>query len=155
MKYEIIKDAPVLLPNPDHQNFTQSKEVIPQGFITEGKPKTISGLRKGQPFVYRLFVTEDKRLIHLNKVKPMETTEVTLGADAQASPTIVSIANKKVLSLHTAVGAGLGLGAGYWWSKKKGYSTQKTAIVSAVCGILGYVGGLQLEKRGIFVKKSQ
>jgi hypothetical protein len=150
-KYIVTEDAPVLTPNPSHQNFTESSEVIISGTELEGKPQFITGKRRGQPFKYRLFITTDKKLIHLNKVKPMEATEVKL--EAAGKPTTVSIIDKKNVTAHTVIGTGVGLGAGYWYSKKKNYGTQKTAIVTIVCGIAGFIAGYQMQKSGILIKK--
>jgi hypothetical protein len=152
MKYTVIEDAPVLTPNPSHLNFTESSEVIPSGTIVEGKEQYITGKRRGQPFKYRLFITKDNQLIHLNKVKPMESTEIKL--DATGKPTTVSIIDKKNFSAHTVIGGLLGAYIGYAYSKKKGYSNQKTAVVAVGAGIAGFLVGRQLQKSGVFIKKA-
>lgn len=154
MTYEVITDAPVLLPNADHQNFTTTDEIIPKGAQVEGAQKLITGLRRGKPFQYRLFITNDKKLIHLNKVKPMEATEVKLGADG-ATPTTVKIESKKIVSVHTVAGVVIGSGSAYLFSRSKKYGTQKTLLVTAIGGLVGYIVGRQMEKKGILVKPSK
>jgi len=78
MRATIIEDATTLIPNKDHRNFTETGVLIPKGTEVEGEIKNISGLRRGKPFVYRLFLTNKKQFIFLNKIKPnMEATEVT------------------------------------------------------------------------------
>ena len=78
MKAITVADAPILIPNLEHKNFTDSGEVIEENTIVNGNAKNIEGLRKGKPFTYKLFVTDKNQLIHLNKIKTMETTEKSL-----------------------------------------------------------------------------
>ena len=154
MKYTVIEDAPILIPNQSHLNFTTSSDVIKKGTILEGEEKKISGKRRGQPFVYRLFSTNNDQLIYLNKVKPMET-EVQLGADAQVSPTKVDIMSKKSISKFTVGGAIIAGGGAFWYCKKKKFGNQKTAIITIVAAIAGYAAGHYSEKSGVFIKSSK
>ena len=57
-----IEDAPVLIPNEDHQNFTQGKDVIKKNTQVSGDVQIVSGLRRGEPFTYRLFLTSNNKL---------------------------------------------------------------------------------------------
>jgi len=157
MKVEVIQDAPVLMPNKDHQNFTTTEEVIKAGVILEGEEKRIAGLRRGQPFTYRLFLTNDKQFIYINKTKPMTTTEVTLGADAKVSPTIVDIpATKKAITPTILIAVATGLAAGYGWSKHKSLDKKKTILFTLGAGVVGYFAGKYIEKRkGIVIKPSK
>ena len=87
MIVDTIAPAPILLFNKEHRNFTESDTYIDANTPIEGEPKLIEGKRKGQPFTYRLFITNDKQIIFLNKTnyKNMNTTEVQLGADASTT----------------------------------------------------------------------
>ena len=46
MKVEIIEDANVLIPNKEHENFTEGKEVLKRGTIINGEAKLIKGKRR-------------------------------------------------------------------------------------------------------------
>jgi hypothetical protein len=81
MQVQTIENANILKPNPDHKNFVETGEVIPKGTLLEGNEKYISGLRRGEAFTYKLFITKDKKIIYFNKIQPMANVEVTLGAD--------------------------------------------------------------------------
>ena len=59
MLVEIIEDAPILLPNKEHKNFTKSESILPKGTLVEGDFKNVSGLRRGNPFNYRVFTTKE------------------------------------------------------------------------------------------------
>ncbi len=155
MDYEVIEDAPVLLPNANHLNFTTTKDVIKKGAIIGGKEQRITGKRRGEPFQYRLFITDKNQLIHLNKVKPMETTEVTLGADAQVSPTEVIIPSKTNFSKHTIIGSLLGGGVGYWYAKKTKLDNNKMLVAVGAGVLIGFFAGRFAEKKGILVKASK
>ena len=67
MTAEVIEDAPVLVPNKEHANFTRTEIVIPAGTKIEGEVKIIKGKRRGEPFTYRLFCTNDNQYIYLKK----------------------------------------------------------------------------------------
>ena len=90
MKAITLADAEVLIPNNDHKNFTFSGQIIKEGTNINGEEVYINGLRRGEPWVYRLFKTDNNQLIYLNKVKTMPTTEVKLGADAGQTTTVVN-----------------------------------------------------------------
>jgi hypothetical protein len=158
MKAEVIENANVLTPNTEHKNFTETSEIIKKGTILVGEPKTIKGRRRGEDFNYRLFVIkENNKIIYLKKIKPMQVTEVTLGADAQPSPTLVKVPEgKKLLSqsviMYTVAGAGLGFG----WSKYKKFDNKKTTTYSVIGAVVGFAIGKYMEKRkAITVKPSK
>ena len=90
MEVTVIRDSKYLIPNQEHQNFTESNDIVGEGNILKGNYANIEGLRRGEPFTYKLFVTEDKRILYRNNVQPMEN-EVTLGADSQRSSTVVDL----------------------------------------------------------------
>ena len=102
MKVVTIQDTNILTPNKEHQNFVFTGIVIPSGTILYGTNKIISGLRRGKPFAYKLFVTDKNQIIYQNTIKPMETTEVTLGADASQTPTI-SLPTINPQKLHSSI----------------------------------------------------
>jgi len=136
MKVFTIEDAKVLVPNKEHQNFTATDIIIPSGTNLDGEVKIINGKRRGQPFQYKLFYTTDNQFIYLNKTKPMATTQVYLGADAQQTPTIVDVPQTKLLSTTNIVGAIAGYLVGNWYSKKYGKGSPR------FYGLAGAVGGV-------------
>ena len=146
---KVIANANVLKANKEHKNFTETEEVIPVGTTLYGRTIMVDGLRRGQPFKYRLFSTNDKKIIHLNKIEPMRTTEVTLGADAKQSPTVVDMARPKLnITKWTIGGALAGAGAGYYYSAKmKNMDKKKVMIYSIVGLVAGFYIGKAIEKR--------
>jgi F0F1-type ATP synthase assembly protein I len=157
MQIEVIEDAYVLTPNKEHQNFTRTEKLIGKGTILDGEPKTIIGKRRGENFNYKLFLTKDKEFIHLKKTNPMRTTEVTLGADASQTPTVVSVPTGKKLFTPMIIGGTLiGAGAGYYYAKKKNADTKKRNMYIVVGAVIGFFGAKYFEKRkGIVVKPSK
>lgn len=145
----VIKDANVLVANNEHKNFTETKEIIPQGSIIFGQIIKIQGLRRGQPFEYRLFRTNDKKLIYLNNLGIMRTTEVTLGADQSQTPTVVDVkGGKKNFTIYTIGGAIAGASAGWYFAKKIRNMEPKKANMFILGGaILGFFAGKYIEKR--------
>ena len=87
----VKEDAKVLTPNKEHKNFTETDELIPEGTQIEGEQKLIEGLRRGEPFTYRVFVTTDNKVLYLNKIEPNMATEVTLGADSSRTATTINL----------------------------------------------------------------
>lgn len=156
MLVEIIEDAPILLPNKDHKNFTNSDNVLPKGTLVEGELKNVSGLRRGNPFNYRVFTSNEGDIIYSKYVKPM-AVEVTMGADSQVSPTKVEMVNsEKTTTSRKVIGAVVGGVVGYAISKR---GTQKTFTQQlmyigggALAGFL--VGTYMNRKTGIVVEKA-
>jgi len=134
MKATVIEDAPVLIPNAEHENFTQTGIVIPAGTEVEGSVKKIEGKRRGEPFTYRLFLTNENQLIHLKKIKPMATTQVYLSADAAPTPTIVDVPPRKLFTTATVIGAIAGGYVGMYMAKKRGLNKNTYMIGGAVAG---------------------
>ena len=154
MKATVIEDASILIPNVDHKNFTDSGSVIPKGEIIEGEIKNIQGLRKGKPFTYRLFITRKEQIIYLNKIKPMDKTEVYLGADARTTPTVVKMPNESNLGMRPILGTVIGAIAGYYIAKRKNPS--KIKMFTIVGGIAGFAAGKYLQGTGsVLFKKSK
>lgn len=146
---KVIANANVLKANKEHKNFTETKEVIPMGTTLYGKTIMVDGLRRGQPFKYRLFSTNNKKIIHLNKIEPMKVVEVTLGADQSQTPTLVDMARPKLnLTKWTIGGALAGAGAGYYYSAKMKNKTQTQVIIYSLLGLVaGFYVGKMIEKR--------
>lgn len=148
MKVEVIENTNVLIPNSEHKNFTETNEIISKGIILEGDSKLVKGKRRGEDFNYKLFVTNDNRIIYLNKIKPMQTTEVTLGADSKQSATVISIPDsKKLLTTNIVVATLLGTGLGYYLAKKKKAEGNSKYLYIGAGALIGFGIGKYLEKR--------
>src|SRR6185369_16871584 len=91
----VEQDAKILIPNGSHQNFTETGQVIPKGSKLVGEYIAINGMRRREPFQYKLFkIANTNKYIYQKFIKPlenMEKTEVTLGADSERSATTVKI----------------------------------------------------------------
>ncbi len=140
----IIEDAKVLIPNQEHQNFTETNEVITKDTQVHGKPQNVKGLRRGEPFEYKLFLTNENKLIYLNKIKNMET-ESTSGID---TPPKISVNLKQnVLAkphILGAIGGGL---VGLGWAKYKKHEMKKVALATLVGAVAGFIVGKVIEHR--------
>jgi hypothetical protein len=156
MKAIINADAKVLIPNKEHKNFTETDEVIEEGTEVEGAFKNITGLRRGKPFTYKLFITDKEKILYQKFLTPMETTEVTLGADAQVSPTQVNMKPAEAFSKVKLGGVVLGGAAAYFYAKRKKMSTRKTAMWIGLGALIGYGAGYVIDKnRDITIKPSK
>lgn len=147
MKAQLIQDAKILIPNTEHKNFTDSGEVIEEGTFVTGQVKNIEGLRRGKPFIYRLFLTDKNQLIYLKKIKPMGTTEVTLGADAAQTPTKVNLRPAERANRNKFIGVVVGGLAGFAWAKYKKHDKKKAAMYIGVGAVIGFVAGYMLDSR--------
>jgi len=162
MLYVTIEDAPILIPNKEHSNFTQSNKVIGKGTLIEGNELFINGKRRGEDFTYKLFRTKDNNLIHLKKIKPMNVTEVTLGAtgeripSASPSPTVINMPQSSdLLTTTTIVGTIIGGLAGMLYANKKGFESSKKTIYIGGGALLGYLVSHYMERNKIIVKRSK
>jgi hypothetical protein len=163
MLYVTIEDAPILIPNKEHSNFTQSNKVIGKGTLIEGNELFINGKRRGEDFTYKLFRTKDNNLIHLKKIKPMNVTEVTLGATGERysnpsspSPTVVNMPpSSKLLTTATIVGTIIGGVAGMVYANKKGFESSKKTLYIGGGALLGYLVSRYMERNKIIVKPSK
>ncbi len=157
MLIEIVQDAPILLPNPEHKNFTDSGNFIKEGTSVEGEFKNVSGLRRGSPFNYRIFTTKDGDIIYSKYVKPM-AVEVTTGADSQVSATKLEMVNSESkTTTRRVIGAVVGGVVGYAISKR---GTQKTFTHQLLYigggAFVGYlIGNYMNRKTGIVVEKAK
>jgi hypothetical protein len=161
MEQVIVTDqAQVLIPNGSHKNFTASREVMPKGIMLTGEFIVIEGLRRGQPFQYRLFKIENtNNYIFTNKTQKtntMEKTEVTLGADAKVSPTVVDIPSNAKANKMPIIAAVIGAGAGFGFAKYRKVEGNAKWIYVAVGAVAGYfVGKMIANKKAITVVKSK
>jgi hypothetical protein len=134
MKAIVLENAKVLVPNKEHKNFTETNEEMPKGTVINGEFKSIKGLRRGEPFSFRVFVTDKGQIIYSNKLKEMKHTEVILGADASQTPTVVNMLPAETFKTSRIVVALAGALGGFYYAKKKGANKIKYAIVGAVAG---------------------
>tara|TARA_R110000868_G_scaffold46244_2_gene152926 strand:- start:880 stop:1350 length:471 start_codon:yes stop_codon:yes gene_type:complete len=154
MKVITITDSAVLMPNKEHQNFTDSGVVIPSGNILEGESKKIDGLRRGKPFTYKIFHTNNNQFIYLNTIKPMETTEVTLGADSSQSATKVNLIPAEMYTQDKLIGVIVGGVAGFLWAKYKKHDMKRVAMYIGSGAVVGYAAAYFLDTRKNAIVKS-
>lgn len=163
MKAVVIEDAPILIPNKEHSNFTQSNRIIKKDTIVEGNELLINGKRRGEDFTYKLFRTNNNNLIHLKKTKPMNVTEVTLGANGERtapssspSPTVVKMPpTTNLLTTTTIIGGIIGGVAGMMYAKKKGFESSKRTLYIGGGALVGYLVSRYMERNKIIVKPSK
>jgi len=155
MKAKVLENAKVLLPNKEHKNFTETDVVIPKDTIVDGEQKMIEGLRRGEPFTYRLFVTNDNKILYLNKVEPM-ATEIMLGVDETKTPTTINLIPAETFSKVKMIGIVAGGVIGYAYAKSKKMDSRKAVYASAIGAIIGYASGYIVDRRrAITVKPSK
>lgn len=157
MKVITCSDVPVLIPNEQHKNFTDSDVVIPKGTTLTGEFRAIKGLRKSEPFTYRLFYTNKDQIIYTKNIKPvtMEKTEVTLSAEGTAQPhgAIISIP-KNYFDKNAMYGAILGAAAGFGFAHYKKKSAKQKILFTCLGAVAGVVAAKVIVKaKAITVKK--
>ena len=156
MRVVTVADAPILIPNLEHKNFTDSGSIIEESTQLTGIPRNIEGLRKGEPFTYKLFVTDKNQLIHINKIKKMETTEVVLGADAAVSSIKVDMKPAEKSHKNKFIGTVAGGVIGFAFAKYKKYETKKMAMFIGAGAVIGYFAGMLIDKRSkVTIKPSK
>ncbi len=143
MEAIVKENAKVLVPNKEHKNFTETNEEIPKGTIVKGEFKSIKGLRRGEPFSFRVFVTDKGQIIYSNKAKEMKATEVMLGADSAQTPTRVDLLPAETFKTSRIVVALAGAVGGYMYAKKKGQKPMKLALIG---GLVGYAAVWAFDK---------
>lgn len=145
MEVKTIKDSPILIPNKEHKNFTRTNEIIPNGTIINGEPKSIQGKRRGEDFTYKLFLTDKKQLIHLKNTNAMNTTEIKLGADGDK---VVTIPTEKTLFTKNAkIYALIGAGLFFTYSKfVKKNENKRVAMCTSIGAVLGFALGTYVDK---------
>jgi hypothetical protein len=155
MKVITIEDAVVLIPNAEHKNFTATDVKIPKGTEIEGDIKLVNGLRKGSPFQYRLFYTNNNQIIYTNKIKPinMETTEVKLGADGANAPAKIINIPSQLKDRNALIGAALGAAAGFGYSAYKKEDYKKKLMYTLIGAVVGFAAGKIVTKRKLVTVK--
>jgi len=157
MKVLVIDDAQILEPNTEHQNFTHTDDVIKKGEVLEGQKKLVNGKRRGKPFCYRLFITKDEDIIFNKNVKPMQTTEVKLGADGETedawlasqgavTPAVINLKPAEIFNKTKTVGIVIGGLSAYAYCKYKKSSKEKMATYIAVGALAGWITGFVIDK---------
>jgi len=146
MEVTVIKDSKYLIPNAQHQNFTESNDVVGEGVMLKGNFANIEGLRRGEPFTYKLFITEDKNILYQNSVEPMKTIELTSGADAQLKSTVVNLTPAETFSKVKTTGLVLGAVAGFAYCKYKKCDTRKTVMYIFAGALIGYASAYVIDR---------
>lgn len=156
MKVVTCSDVPVLIPNEQHKNFTESDVIIPKGTTLTGEFKAIKGLRKSEPFTYRLFYTNKDQIIYTKNIKPvtMERTEVTLSAEGQEKPSAIINIPKNYFDKNAMYGAILGAAAGFGFAHYKQKSVKQKLLFTCLGAVAGIVAVKVIVKaKAITVKK--
>lgn len=155
MNVVTIEDVKALIPNAEHKNFTSTDIIIPKGTELTGNFKLVNGLRKGKPFQYRLFYTNDNQIIYTNKIKPtkMETTEVKLGADGANAPAKIINIPAQLKDRNALIGAALGAVAGFGYANYKKEDYKKKLMYTLIGAGLGFVAGKMVTKKGLVTVK--
>lgn len=139
MQVLTIKDSPILKPNKDHKNFVETGEVIAIGTPLEGNERYISGLRRGEAFTYKVFITNDNKIIYLNNIKPMTNVEVSLGVDGNKDTTKKEPINHfKNITTQDLVGISIGGTIGYMYCKSKNCDMATKIVYVGMLAIAGY-----------------
>jgi hypothetical protein len=146
MEVTVIKDSKYLIPNAQHQNFTESNDVVGEGVMLKGNFANIEGLRRGEPFTYKLFITEDKNILYQNSVEPMKTIELTSGADAQLKSTVVNLTPAETFSKVKTTGLVLGAVAGFAYCKYKKCDTIQTVMYIFAGAVIGYASAYVIDR---------
>jgi len=146
MKVRVNKDSKILIANNEHKNFTETDEIIEEGTILNGNAINVKGLRRGEPFTYRLFITPKKEILYLNNITPMETTEVMLGADDSVSSTKVNFIPAETFNKRKTLGLILGGLAGFAYAKYKKHDIKKVAMWIGVGSLIGFSTAYVLDK---------
>ena len=153
----VTENTKTLIPNAEHKNFVESNEVVPAGEQVEGIIQMIEGKRRGERFVYRVFVTKEGKILHETKIKNiMPKTEVMLGADQSTTPTTVNLKPAEYFSKVKITGVLVGGIAGFAYAKYKKHDLRKSAMFIAIGAVAGYVASYVVDQnRNITVKKSK
>lgn len=132
----VIQNTNFLIPNNEHKNFTETTEVARVGGTIVGEFRNINGLRKGKPFMYRLFFTKDGKILYANCVRAENVpSEIVSNADSALTPLqidLIPAESFKYTAHLIALGGGL---AGYYYGKSQNATANnliKYIFVSAV-----------------------
>jgi hypothetical protein len=153
----LINDAPVLIPNQAHSNFTKSDEILKKGSIIQGDEIFINGKRRGEDFTYRLFKTKDGKLIYTINIQPMNTTEVKLGVagsrESAPSKTVVDMATSNLFTTTTIVGTAIGVVAGMMYTKNKNFEASKKYLYIGAFALAGYSVARYYQRKKIVISQ--
>jgi len=149
MKAILIEDAKLLVPNEKHQNFIETSDVLTKGTEIEGEPINIIGLRRGEPFTYKLFKTSKNNLIYIKKLnlKNQEKMANYSNADAGQTPTKVNLTLPEKSNRQEFIGSAIGAVAGFIYGKYRKHDNKKIAMYIGVGAVAGYAGGYLLNKK--------
>jgi hypothetical protein len=135
----LSEDTKTLIANKEHKNFTETEDTLPGGTEVIGELQSIKGKRRGEDFVYRVFVTEDGHIIFQNKINNlMPVTEVTLSADAMPSPTLVNLTPSELFTKAKTMGIVIGGLAGFAYAKYKKHDLKKSAMYIGIGAVVGF-----------------
>jgi hypothetical protein len=135
----VIEETKTLVPNKEHKNFTESDTIVPKGTKVDGELKSIEGLRKGEKFIYRVFVTNDGQIIFQNKINNlMPVTEVKLGADASTTPTMVNLKPAEIFNKMRFAGVVVGGLSGFAYAKYRKHDLRKSAMYIGIGALVGF-----------------
>ena len=146
MEVTVIRDSKYLIPNAQHQNFTESNDYVGEGVLLKGNFANIEGLRRGEPFTYKLFITEDKTILYQNSVEPMKTIELTSGADSQRTPTLVNLTPAETFNKVKTAGLVLGGVVGFAYAKYKKQDMHKVAMFIGLGAVVGYAAAYVIDR---------
>jgi len=143
----VVKTTRLLIPNSEHKNFTETKSIVPEGSTMYGTPCIVEGLRKGEPFKYRLFKIKDiENYIYQSAIKPIKNMEDN--SNAEGPNTLIP----KKLNAKVVIGAVAGFGLGYYIAHHKGVEGKSKWVYATIGGIAGYIITQQLTKPKVVVK---
>ena len=141
------EDAFVLVPNKEHKNFTQTRQVVPKGTEIVGSFKSIKGKRRGEDFSYRVFITDKGEVIYSNKIEEqMKPTEVFLGADSKKSATTVDLVPAETFKASRLIGLVAGGVGAYLYCKNRKLDKGKCKKLAMVGAVLGYAAVYAFDK---------
>lgn len=146
MKVVVNKDSKILIANNEHKNFTETDQILEEGTILNGNAINVKGLRRGEPFTYRLFITPKKEILYLNNITPMNTTEVMLGADESVSSTKVNLIPAETFSRVKTIGLVAGALAGFAYAKYKKHDMKKVAMWIGAGALVGYATAYVIDR---------
>jgi len=135
----VIQNCNYLIPNKEHQNFTESNMPVSVGSTIKGEFRNVNGLRKGKPFEYRLFFTKDGKILYANCIRAENVpSEIISNADDLGTPTKINFvpAESFKFSAHLiALGGGI---AGYLYGKSNNANTNNLIKFIAVGSVGAY-----------------
>ena len=132
----IIQNCNFLIPNKEHQNFTESDLAARVGDTIRGEFKNVNGLRKGKPFEYRLFFTNDGKILYANCIRAENiSSEIISNVDNLQAPLSVNIKPSEQFKYVAALVGGI---AGYLYGKKQNADKNKLITYIAVGSVGAY-----------------